>query len=169
MYFRIREKVKEMMKKNRRGISSIIATLILVLLTVVLIGVVWVVVNGIVSNSTKQASSGAQCFNSGVEVTYAACNYAGTSCNTTVQRTTGTDVLGGVAVVFKNAGGNSNLTYIDGNINTLASVSIPAPGFNTVSVTNVTEVDAAIYFKDASGNKQVCQGYTPFTSVQLTP
>lgn len=42
---------------NKRGISSIIATLILVLLTIVLVGIVWAVISNIVKSGSQQVSS----------------------------------------------------------------------------------------------------------------
>jgi flagellin-like protein len=149
--------------KNTRGISSIIATLILILLTIVLIGIVWVVVSGIVSTSTKNATSGAQCFNSAVQVTSATCNSTG-ACNVTVQRTTGTDTLGGVRLVFLNAAKQSNVADVNATgIVTLQSVTAT----NVLTgISNVNEVDAAIYFTDAAGNKNACSGVVPFTTVQ---
>jgi len=47
----------EMAKKNSKGISSIIATLLLIVLTVALVAIVWTVVNGLVSNKIKQSSA----------------------------------------------------------------------------------------------------------------
>jgi len=149
--------------KNTRGISDIIATLILILLTIVLIGIVWVVVSGVVSNSTKQTTTGAQCLNSAVQVTAATCTYGGGNCNVTVQRTLGTDPIGGIRLVFLNAASASNITDINGTITTLASTSAPNVA---IGVANVTEVDAAIYFADAAGNKNPCSA-AKFTTVQL--
>ncbi len=150
--------------KNTRGISSIIATLILILLTVVLIGIVWVVVSGIVTNSTKQVNSGSQCFNSGVQITSASCTVAGTNCNVTVQRTLGSDKLGGVRLVFMNSAGNSAINDTMGDITTLGSTM--AQNWNP-GVSNVIEIDAAIYFNDSSGAKSICSEVSKFTTVQL--
>jgi flagellin-like protein len=150
--------------KNKKGISSIIATLILILLTIVLIGIVWVVVSGIVTNSTKQVNSGAQCFNSGIQITSASCTKAGNNCNVTVQRTIGTDAIGGVRIVFINAAGTSAINDTTGDISALGSAQ--AQNWNP-AVSNVTEIDAAVYFTDASQVKNVCSGVVKFTTVQL--
>ncbi len=150
--------------KNKRGISSIIATLILILLTIVLIGIVWVVVSGIVTNSTKQVNSGAQCLNSGVQITSASCTQSGSNCNVTVQRNLGTDTIGGVRLIFMNAVSNSSINDTIGNIPTQGSAQ--AQNWN-MGVSNITEVDAAIYFTDASGAKSVCSGATKFTTISL--
>ncbi|MFZ1971099.1 MAG: archaellin/type IV pilin N-terminal domain-containing protein [Candidatus Nanoarchaeia archaeon] len=149
------------MKKNKRGISSIIATLILILLTIVLVGIVWIVVNNIVNTSTKQVNSGAQCLNSAVEVTSASCN--ATYCNVTIQRTLGTDNISGVRLIFTNASQDSNISDVSGNILTLASTSQPNI-FEGIS--SVNEVDAAVYFTDAAGNKNPCSGAAKYNTVQ---
>jgi len=150
--------------KNTRGISSIIATLILILLTIVLIGIVWVVVSGIVTNSTKQVNSGAQCLNSGIQITSASCTKAGNNCNVTIQRTLGTDTINGVRLIFINAATNSAINDTVGDIPTQGSIN--AQNWNP-GVSNVSEVDAAIYFSDASGAKSVCSGVTKFTTISL--
>jgi len=58
--------LSKMQKKNRKGISSIIATLLLIVLTVVLIAVVWTVVNNLVKDKIGQSSA---CFGNFDKVT----------------------------------------------------------------------------------------------------
>ncbi|MDD5699842.1 MAG: hypothetical protein PHH00_01455 [Candidatus Nanoarchaeia archaeon] len=53
-------------KKNRAGISSIIATLLLIVLTVILVVVVWTVVNNLVKDKIGQSSA---CFGNFEKVT----------------------------------------------------------------------------------------------------
>ncbi|MDD5699926.1 MAG: hypothetical protein PHH00_01900 [Candidatus Nanoarchaeia archaeon] len=149
--------------KNRKGISSIIATLILLLLTIVLVGIVWAVVSGIVKTSTEGATSGTQCFNSAVDITSASCTKAGV-CNLTVQRTLGTDVLGGLRAVFLDKDGVGNVTDIEGDLQTLGTARLVS---KNMGIKNVSEVDVAIYFTDTAGNKNVCSSPTKYTNVQL--
>ena len=49
-----------MFSKNKRGISTIIATLLLVVLTIVLVAVVWTVINNFISPKISQSTS---CYN----------------------------------------------------------------------------------------------------------
>jgi len=150
--------------KNRKGISSIIATLILLLLTIVLVGIVWAVVSGIVKTSTEGVSSGAQCLNSAIDITAASCTGAGV-CNVTVQRTLGSDVIGGVRVIFFNeAKDSTNFTDIGGDI----QVSGMGRLTNTpINVVNVNEINAYIYFTQTSGTKTVCSVPAEYKNVQL--
>jgi flagellin-like protein len=46
-----------MFSKNKKGISSIIATLLLILLTIVLVAVLWTVVNNFISPKLSQSTS----------------------------------------------------------------------------------------------------------------
>jgi flagellin-like protein len=148
--------------KNKQGISAIIATLILLLLTIVLVGIVWAVVSGIVRTSTEGVSSGAQCFNSALDITSAVCTADGI-CNASIQRTSGTDTIDGIRVIFMNEAGDSNFTDVEGNVQTLGVVKVP----NTITeVANVNEVDAAIYFMNSAGVKSPCP-VVKYTEVQI--
>lgn len=153
------------MINNKRGLSAVIVTLLLVMLSIVLVGIVFVVVNNVVSSGTSQVSSGAKCLSSGVEVTAATCNQAGTDCNVTVQRTSGSDKIDGVTLVFYNAAQDSNVNNTAGNIQTPAAKRI----LNiNASVSNITKIDAAAYFLDKSGAVGPCSTTSEFTQVQLT-
>ncbi|HTZ41761.1 MAG TPA: archaellin/type IV pilin N-terminal domain-containing protein [Candidatus Omnitrophota bacterium] len=148
--------------KNQKGISTIIATLILVLLTIVLVGIVWAVVSGIVKTSTQSTQTQAQCLNSAIEITVASCQKAGNgNCNVTLERTLGTDTIGGMRLIFINSTGASNFTDISGDLAAL----VPKTVSFTSMVGSASEVDAAIYFTDSSGNKNLC---TPFQFTGIT-
>ena len=161
------------MAYNNRGISNIISTLIFVLLTIVLIGIVWVLVNNIVSNSSKQAANSAQCLNTQIQVTAAQCNYGGTSCNITVQRSTGSDTVNGIQVVVSNSSGQSAAGTIPTDNNTFQTLQSVVGYFNLTAtpVVNVTTVQAVIYFASANGQKQICPSAdaVTFTDVGLGP
>lgn len=151
------------MMKNNRGISSIIATLILLLLTIVLVGIVWAVVSGIVKTSSEGATSGAQCFNSALEVTAATCTISSVgNCNVTIQRSLGTDTIGGVRLIFTNTSGSSFFMDVNGTLQTL----VPIRPTITTGVASVSDIKAAVYYSDAAGNKNVCSP-VDFTAIQL--
>lgn len=149
--------------KNHKGISSIIATLILLLLTIVLVGIVWAVVSGIVKTSSEGATSGAQCFNSAIDVTLASCTISGVgNCNVTFQRTLGTDTIGGVRLVFTNATSSSYYTDINGSLQTL----VPLKTTVNTGIANITKIDAAVYYTNTAGTPNVCTPVS-FTAIQL--
>ncbi len=152
------------MENNKKGLSAVIVTLILVLLSLVLVGIVWVVVNNVVSSGTQQVASSSKCLNSQVEIIAATCNQAGTDCNVTIKRTSGSDDIDGVRLIFYNAVGDSNVFDSNGTIVTPATRR--ALNVNA-GITNVTKVDAAAYFNDASGKANACSPGPSFTDIKL--
>jgi len=154
---------------NKRGLSAVIVTLLLVMLSIVLVGVVFVVVQNVVKTGTTQAQQGFTCTSNGVEVTYATCNYVGTSCNVTVKRTQGSDTMGGVTLAFSNAAGDagSNITMV----NIIAPTQSRLNNVTVIpAVSNITTIQASIDFVDnQSGKISSCPGQTSFTNVGLVP
>ena len=138
---------------NEKGMSAIIVTLLLVMLSIVLTGVVFVAVHNIIKTGTQQVSSSSQCLNSGAEVTSFSCLQDGTQCNVTVRRTSGSDSIGGVRLIFTNDKGESNVSDSPGNIVTLATKSITA---TNIGVINITQVGVAIYFLDSAEKPIPC-------------
>jgi len=149
--------------KNNKGISSIIATLILLLLTIVLVGIVWAVVSGIVNTTSQGATAGAQCVHSAIDITSATCKASIGDCNVTVQRTLGTDTIGGVRLVFSNVAGSSNFTDVNGTLQAL----VPLRTTVNTGVANVSKIVAAIYYLDVAGNPGSPCPPTTFTTIQL--
>jgi hypothetical protein len=148
--------------KNRKGLSTIVVTLIIVLLSMVAIGVVWVVVNGLIQSGTQGIEINAKCLNINLEVKQVNCADGTTNqvCNVTLSRTGAeTDDIGGVKIVFiDRADGISSSSLIDsaGNIEPLIgrrilNLDTLVPNDNTVSRIEVTP-----YFTDDSGNQQLC-------------
>ena len=152
------------MINNKKGLSAVIVTLLLVMLSIVLVGIVFVVVNNVVGRGTSQAQTGFDCLSSSISVTAATCNQAGTNCNVTVKRGQGSDAIGGVTLVFYNAQDESGVNNTAGNIQTPASKRIT--NINA-SIANITKIDAAVYFLDNSGKVSTCSGTTEYTQVAL--
>jgi hypothetical protein len=147
------------MIKNKRGLSTIVITLILILLSLVAVGIVWVVVNNIIKSGAKGIDTSAKCLNVNVEATAVKC--AGTNCNVTLMRTgTESEAITGVKLVFKNSTAGTSSAVIDepGNIEVLAGKSI-----NDVPAGIVPDkIEVTAYFEDDSGNEQLCGQTTSF-------
>ncbi|HOW37255.1 MAG TPA: hypothetical protein PLK34_03335 [Candidatus Pacearchaeota archaeon] len=154
---------------NKKGMSEIVTTLIMVLLGIVIVGVIWAVVNGFVKNSTSQVELSQKCSNSELEVTYVDCNDAVgvKTCVVTVKRVKGTDTLGGVKISLKNSVGQAVTSDLSGDI-AIASTKTPASPIAYGAAPNaingpITEVEAMIYFNDA-GTTQYCTSNTVKTN-----
>lgn len=149
---------------DKRGLSTIVVTLIIILISLVAVGIVWVVVRNVIQGGTKTIESNANCITVDVEATSVNCSSAGVSriCDVTLQRSgTGTDAIGGVKLVFKNAtaGTSSGLISVAGDIQPLLTKT--QTGINT-TISNVDTVEVTAFFRDASGNDQICAQTNPF-------
>jgi len=149
---------------DKKGLSTIVVTLIIILVSLVAVGIVWVVVRNLINAGTQGVDVSSKCININVEATAVNCSSVGVSriCDVTLTRTgTGSDTIAGVKLVFKNttAQTSSPLISLLGNIQPL--VAKTQTGINT-SLTSVNRVEVTAFFKDASGNDQICLQTNPF-------
>jgi hypothetical protein len=152
------------MKNNKKGLSTIVATLLIILLTLVAVGIIWVVVKNVVTGGSDQVTLDSKCLSANVvatKVTNVTNVYS-----VTLSRQGGTDELGGVKLVFTNEDGTtSSVVDVPGTTYPLAALStitVPAT-VNTTIVPNPSRVNVFVYFLDSSGNPQLCK-----TATQLT-
>jgi hypothetical protein len=145
---------------NKRGLSTIVTTLIIVALSLVAVGIVWVVVNNIVTKQTANIDYKAKCLDLEVRATSANCTIVGTNyaCDVTLKRTLGEEAIGGVRLVFTD--GTNSLKQYDTAENLVTSKAYTA--IDTAQIVKPTVVTAAVYFKDTENVKQVCAGSTTF-------
>lgn len=154
-----------MLIKNNKGLSTIVATLIIILLVLVAVGIIWVVVRNVIQGGVKQIDINSKCLNIEISPTKANCAVNASDggntgvCNVTVTRSTGSDEIGGVKLVFTNDGGESNwIETVSGNIGALATKTVA--NINT-GISNVSKVEVLVYFVDDSGNEQLCSSSSP--------
>ncbi len=141
------------MISDKKGLSEVVTTLIIILLVLVAIGIVWAVVSSILQSGTEQTSTTAKCLQVDIKATAAQCTVGGV-CNVTYRRNAGGDVVDGVVIVFSN-GQTSNQTEVAGNLAPLATQTKAGVATGLTSpVPNSIEI--AAYFVDASGKQQLC-------------
>ncbi len=154
------------MIQNKKGLSTIVITLIIVVLSLVAVGVVWVVVNNLIKTGTTNAEINAKCLGVDLEVTKVVCGTANPKlCNVTISRSgTGNDALSGVKMFFQEANGTKTATLISqpGDVPALI-------GKNYLSLASTLTAPKSIfvtpYFTDTSGNEQLCQKQSSFNFV----
>ncbi|NMB67112.1 hypothetical protein GYA25_03575 [Candidatus Woesearchaeota archaeon] len=164
------------MRYNKKGLSDIVVTLIIVLLSIVAIGVVWSVINGLIKNQSQGVASGSKCLTAVVDPT--SLNCANDSdyfkCTIDLQRQTqGSETpLAGVELVFipYNTTSKQSLSKvgpIDLTGDVPALVGKRATDVNTTRAYStdlvIKTVEATPYFLDDSGQKQRCQNTRPYT------
>jgi len=151
---------------DKKGLSTIVVTLIIILISLVAVGIVWVVVRNVIQTGTGNIEWDTKCIVTDVGATAANCSAVGVSriCDITLQRSgTGNDAIGGVKLVFKNttAATSSGLVNKIGDIQPLVTVSYT--GINSTLTVNVNKIEVTAYFKDESGNEHICGQTNSFT------
>ena len=116
------------MIKDKKGLSAIITTLLVVLLVLVAVGIVWAVVRNVIGEGAAGVELGAKCLNIDVRATAVVCTGADPNiCNVTFERTgTNTDTIAGIKLVFRNSTAETSSSVIDesGNIEHLVGKKI---------------------------------------------
>lgn len=144
---------------NKKGLSGVITTLIIVLLVIVAIGVVWVVIKPFITSTTEQFDLGTKCLEADVEIVSAQCNSGLTDCDVVLKRGSGDEELAGVKVIFYNADESSS--YVNaghvGDIEVLETATVSDINLATAWPGETPSiVRVAPYFTDASGAEQLC-------------
>jgi len=165
------------MKSNKKGLSTIVATLLIILLTLVAVGIIWVVIRGVVRDSTDQVDIDSKCLAASVEATRVVLDTTPDPDEylVTITRTGGDDALGGVKLVFTASDGSSN-AVIDWDLTgTGTHAPLPALGSRQISIPvgggenqipsdlNPTMVSVVVYFLDTSNNPQLCSTANAYT------
>jgi hypothetical protein len=146
---------------NKKGLSTIVATLLIILLTLVAVGIIWVVIRNVVQGGTDKVDVDTKCIQSNVVATNVQNNSGADSLDVTLSRQGGTDEIGGVKLVFMNdSETTSYVANVPGNIAPLSTVT------KNVSISsdlvNISKVNVVVYFLDDSGKEQLCSNSNPF-------
>jgi hypothetical protein len=94
--------------KNRRGLSTIIVTLILILVSIVAVGIIWVVVKNIIQTGTEGV--GLSQFSLNAKIISVSIDNSSNNISVTVKRNAGKGELEGISFVFSSEGNNEVIT-----------------------------------------------------------
>ena len=146
--------------QNRKGLSTIVATLIIILLTLVAVGIIWVVIRNVVEGGAEQVDISQRCL--AVELSAVTVNETSSGAYSVTLRR-GSDSQGDIGVkvnVFLGTTTSSGVMDFGafGDLDALGTVTKPvntniAPA---VLVTPGDNVEFTAFFKDVSGNEQLC-------------
>ena len=150
--------------ENKRGLSAVVTSLLIILLVLVAVGVVWAVVRNVINTGAGGVELGAKCLNVEIRATAVnGCTGADPDvCDVTLERTgSGSDPISGVKMVFKDADGvGSSVIDEDENIEQLGTKKVLAV---PTGLTTPTSVEVTVYFEDESGNEQLCPQPSTYT------
>ena len=151
--------------EDKKGISAIIVTLLMIVLSLVAVGAVWVVVQNVLSSGTSQIDYGTKCLDIDVRATtikdtttpaaIPANTEWGANYDLTLTRSAKGEAIGGVKLVILN--GTANSEVLDFGI-ALAPLETKKQALTlTNKVANATKVEITTYFIDSSGIQKPCQ------------
>lgn len=154
-----------MKKRDNRGLSDIVTTLIIVLLALVAIGIIWVVINNVVQQGSESVEVSAKCIAVDLDALSVTENPAGTYA-VTLKRNAGGEEIAGVKITLFNTVTNVNTGVIEfgdaiGELETSTKTIVTAA---PTLVADADKLEYTAYFTDASGNEQLCSqtGSFPF-------
>jgi len=151
------------MINNKKGLSMIVSTLIIILLVLVAVGVIWVVVNNLIQEGTDTIEISQKCLDVNIQATKVVGNGTEFNYNVTLLRAAGGEAIAGVKLSFTDATGTSNaLVDYNGNIAPLDRVTITNLD-GTALANNATKVEVTAYFEDDSGVEQLCSQSTDYS------
>ena len=152
-------------QKRKKGLSTIVATLIIILLVLVAIGIIWVVIRNVIQSGTDKIDIDTKCISIEVKATKVECTPGvggGNTglCDVTVSRSVGNEEIGGIKLVFTNEDGESNYIHeVPGNMAALETKTIQGIDSGLI---NTNKIEVIVYFLDGSGNTQLCAAKNPF-------
>ena len=147
--------------ENKRGLSAIVATLIIILLVLVAVGIIWVVVRNLIQEGAEQVDISTKCMAidvravSVIPVVGEAGNYS-----VTLRRTAGGEAIGGIKIVLFNDTANSGVLsgFLD-----LDELETKTETFADTNVTNANKLEYTVYFTDESGTEALCSQTNPYS------
>ncbi len=143
---------------NKRGLSDVVTTVLIVLLTIVAIAILWSFLQPMFTSSGQKVQTQQQCLALSLEVT--ACQSTATVSNATIKRNPGVASLKELRLVFENADGSTKVVpitdaaYVPAELETKL---VPAGnlGFDAVKVSVAGGID------DGKGSVSYCNPTQP--------
>ncbi len=146
---------------NKKGLSAIVITLIIVGLSLVAVGIVWGVVSNLIQGGTSNVETSAKCMGVMISIDRVVCVDGATNknCNLTITRTgSETEPLAGVKVRFSNtiSGTYGSLIPLEEPIVQLEGKTFTNLDSGILNAADVNYVEVTPYFLDESGKEQIC-------------
>ena len=143
--------------RNKKAMSEIVTTVIMVVLALVAVAVIWQIINNLISEKGAQISITQKCLDVKISVSSVSdCTADG--CTVRVSRAAGGDAFEGVKVVLKNAANSSLVMDYSNNIPELGTVNVPATldVADPFDASTANKVEVTPYFVDESGQNKFC-------------
>ena len=151
------------MINNKKGLSMIVSTLIVILLVLVAIGIIWTVVRNVINEGTETLDIAAKCLDVNLQVTAVTCVTNTGVCQVTTERSAGGGAIDGVRYVVSDGISSTNE---DGSA--IAELEVATQPITEDETGAITTAYAAAYFLNAAGDKELCSASPDFTNIAIT-
>ncbi len=144
--------------ENKKGLSEIVATLIIILLTLVAVGIIWVVIRNVVEGGAQQVDISQKCL--AVELNAVTVNETSPGVyGVTLRRgSDGEEDIGVKVNVFSGQATSSGVIDFGafGDLDALGTVTGSVDTNTATPVVGGDKIEFTAFFRDASGNEQLC-------------
>ena len=136
--------------RNTKGLSTVVTTLIIILLVLVAIGIVWVVVDRLISNTEGQINVAQKCIGISLEITETTFVAGAIGSSKVTVTKMGGATPDGIQATFNGGVPES----VVGEVTTINPSNVI--NTDTAMTSPPTSVTVAAYFDDADGNPYFC-------------
>ena len=155
---------------NRRAVSGVITTLLLITVAIVAIGIVAFVILNAVEQGEQTIDYGQKCLGAQFKIKSATFNNQGTTgstgddtgddtCDVVIERTLGlaTEAVNGIVVTVNNDATNYQIDTASDLVST-ATINVPCDGISATA--DITQVDGIPYLEKEDGSKHQCGAFS---------
>lgn len=139
------------MIKNKKGLSAIVGTLLIILLVIAAVGIVWAVLRGTIQGGADDIGLSDQCLKISIKPT--SVEYLNDIYTITYEREAGGADIAGVKLIVSNSTDAGTHT-VSGNLAPFGKKTVTVE--DNEIVVNATKVKAIAYLLDSEGNDYVC-------------
>ncbi len=148
--------------RDKKGISAIVATLIIILLVIVSAGIIWVVIRNIVQSGAEQMEVGSQCMKVSIDAKSVIEDSEGVY-SVRLRRDSGGEEIGGIKIILLNETDSSS---VQNGFEGLSQLSTKTETFS--GPINATKLEYTVYFISDSDKEQNCQQTNTYTIREST-
>jgi len=147
--------------ENKRGLSAIVATLIIILLVLVAVGIIWVVVRNLIQGGAEQVDISTKCM--AVDVRAVGVVNVTDGYSVTLRRLAGGEAIGGVKMVLFSETDNSGVRGGFNETDTLLGELETKTETFVTTVIGANRLEFTVYFIHDSGNERLCSQTNSYT------
>jgi len=140
------------MLNNKKGLSAIVLTIIMVGLVLVAVGIVWAVILNVLEGQSESLDVSQECV--GIIIKPTALDCEGSTCNVTLERGLGSsgDAVDGVGITLSSDTDSEGEEEISGNVAATRTVEV---ALSNLAAGDVTSASVRVYFT-IDGENRFC-------------